>query len=194
MTKIRQYFAFMGLFVMVCLAESRVAAGQMKPAPPNSQVDLSTFGYSGLSPLNRFTERFNLSLKLVDSDHLLFTFNAHSAQGLLERRPDCAPTNSCHQIRAIVIDLRNNEVTAEADWYLYDYRRYLWSFWGMGPFLVRRSNSIFLVDSDLRRSFCIRPRTTCFGAESLWIGSNLFSSHGFRRTQTMNNMNKIQIG
>ena len=85
----------------------------MKPAPPDTQVDLSTFGYSGLSPLNRFTERFNLSLNFVDSDHMLFTFNAHSAQVLLERRPDCAPTNSCHQIRAIVIDLRNNQVTAE---------------------------------------------------------------------------------
>ena len=139
----------MGLFVLVCLAESRVAAGQMKPAPPNAQVDLSTFGYSGLSPLNRFTERFNLSLNFVDPDHLLFTFNAHSAQELLERRPDCAPRNSCHQIRAIVIDLRNNEVTAKADWYLYDYRRYLWPM-GNGRFLVRRSNSLYLVGSDLQ--------------------------------------------
>jgi VWFA-related protein len=149
MAKIRPHFAFLGLLVLVCLAESKVAAGQMKPAPPNSQVNLSTFGYSGLSPINRFTERFNLSLSFVDSDHLLFTFNAHGAKGLLERRPDCAPTNSCHQIRAIVIDLRNNGVTAEADWYLYDYRRYLWSL-GNGRFLLRRSNSIFLVGSDLQ--------------------------------------------
>ncbi len=149
MAKIRPHFAFLGLFVLVCLAESNVAAGQMKPAPPYSQVDLSIFGYSGLSPFNRFTERFNLSLNFVDSDHLLFTFNAHSAQVLLERRPDCAPTNSCHLIRAIVIDLRNNGVTAEADWYLYDFRRYLWPL-GNGRFLLRRSNSIFLVGSDLK--------------------------------------------
>lgn len=121
----------------------------MKPAQPNTQVDLSSFGYSGLSPLNRFRERFNLSLNFVDSDHLLFTFNAHSAQVLLERRPDCAPTNSCHIVRAILIDLRNSGVTAETDWYLYDYRRYLWSL-GNERFLLRRSNSFFLVGADLK--------------------------------------------
>jgi len=106
----------MGLFVLACLADSRVAAGQMKPARPDAQVDLSIIGYSGLSPLNRFTERYNLSLSFVDSDHLLFTFNGHSAQELLERRQDCTSTNSCHQVRAMVIDLRNNLVTAKADW------------------------------------------------------------------------------
>jgi hypothetical protein len=121
----------------------------MKPAQPDAQVDLSIVGYSGLSPLNRFTERYNLSLSFVDSDHLLFTFNAHSAQGLLERRQDCTSANSCHQVRAMVIDLRNNQVTAKADWYLYDYRRYLWPM-GNGRFLVRRSNNIYLVGSDLQ--------------------------------------------
>jgi VWFA-related protein len=149
MARIRPLFAFLGLVVLVCLAESKAAVGQVKPAPPSSQVNLSAFGYLGLSSLNRFTERFNLSLNFIDSDHLLFTFNAHSAQVLLERHPDCGPTNSCHQIRAIVIDLRNNGVTAEADWYLYDYRRYLWSL-GNGRFLLRRSNSFFLVDPDLQ--------------------------------------------
>ena len=149
MVRIRPHFAFLGFLVLVCLAESKLAAGQMKPAPPSSQVDLSTLGYSGLSPLNRFTERFNLSLNFIDSDHLLFTFNAHGVKGLLERREDCALKNSCHQIRAIVIDLRNNAETAEADWYLYDYRRYLWSQ-GNGRFLLRRSNSIFLLGSDLQ--------------------------------------------
>ena len=186
MTKIRPYFALMGLFVLVCLAESKVAAGQMKPAPPDSQVGLSTFGYSGLSPLNRFTERFNLSLNFVDSDHLLFTFNAHSAQGLLERRPDCAPTNSCHQIRAIVIDLRNNEVTAKADWYLYDYRRYLWPL-GNGRFLVRRSNSIFLVGSDLQEKLLYSSPD-----DLLWSGITVDRKQLILESRVQANTNKEQ--
>ena len=164
MSKIRPHVTFLGLLVWVCLAGLEVATGQMKPARPYTQVDLSNFGYSGLSPLNRFRERFNLSLNFVDSDHLLFTFNAHSAQVLLERRPDCAPTNSCHIVRAIVIDLRNSGVTAETDWYLYDYRRYLWSL-GHGRFLLRRSNSFFLVGPDLQEKLLYSSPD-----ELLWSG------------------------
>src|ERR1039457_4290963 len=164
MSKIRPHVTFLVLLVWVCLGGLEVATGQMKPARPYTQVDLSNFGYSGLSPLNRFTERFNLSLNFVDSDHLLFTFNAHSAQVLLERRSDCALKNSCHQIRAIVIDLRNNGVTAEADWYLYDYQRYLWSL-GNGRFLLRRSNSIFLVASHLQEKLLYSPPD-----DLLWCG------------------------
>ena len=164
MPTVRPHVGFLGLLVLVCLAELEVATGQNQPARPYTQVDLSRFGYSGLSPLNRFRERFNLSLNFVDSDHLLFTFNAHSAQVLLERRPDCAPTNSCHIVRALVIDLRNREVTAETDWYVYDYGRYLWSL-GYGRFLLRRSNSIFLVGPDLEEKLLYSSPD-----ELLWSG------------------------
>jgi hypothetical protein len=164
MAKIRPHVAYLGLLVLVFLAELEVVDGQMKPARPNTQVDLSSFGFSGLSPLNRFRERFNLSLNFIGSNHLLFTFNAYSAQVLLERRLDCASTNACHIVRAIVIDLRNSEVTAETDWYLYDYRRYLWSL-GYGRFLLRRSNSIFLVGPDLQEKLLYSSPD-----ELLWSG------------------------
>jgi len=164
MRKIRPHIAFLGFLVLVCLAGSEAAAGQMKPAPPHTQIDLSAFGYSGLSPLNRFTYRFNLSVNFVDSDHLLFTFNAHSAHALLLRSPDCAPTSSCHMVRAVVIDLSNNRVTAVTDWQLYDYRRYLWPL-GNGRFLLRRSNSVFLVGSDLQEKILYTSPD-----ELLWSG------------------------
>ncbi len=186
MTKIRPYSAIICFVVLACLAESRVAAGQMKAAPPSSQVDLSQFGYSGLSPLNRFTERFNLSLNFVDSDHMLFTFNAHSAQGLLERRPDCAAMNACHEIRAIVIDLRTNEVTARADWYLYDYRRYLWAL-GNGRFLLRRSNSIFLVGSDLEEKLLYSSPD-----DLLWSGITVDRKQLILESRFQANANKEQ--
>ena len=186
MTKIRPHLALLGLFVLVCLADSRGAAGQMKPAQPDAQVDLSIVGYSGLSPLNRFTERYNLSLSFVDSDHLLFTFNGHSAQELLERRQDCTSANSCHQVRAMVIDLRNNQVTAKADWYLYDYRRYLWPM-GNGRFLVRRSNNIYLVGSDLQEKLLYSSPD-----DLLWSGITVDRKQLILESRIQANTNKEQ--
>lgn len=164
MPKIRPHVAVLGFLLLVCLAKSKTAAGQTEPTPPHVQVDLSTFGYTGLSPLNRFTYRYNLSLNFVDSDHLLFTFNAHSSKILQVRNPDCTPTNSCHTVHAVVIDLRNNGVTAEANWDLFDYERYLWPL-GNGRFLLRRSNSIYLIGADLKEKLLYSS-----AVKLLWTG------------------------
>ena len=149
MRKIRPHIALVGFVLLVCHASLDVATAQTKPAPPSTQIDLSAFGYSGLSQLNRFTYRFNLSLNFVDSNHLLFTFNAHSSKTLQVRHPDCTPASSCHMVHAVVIDLSNNAATAEADWAIFDYQRYLWPL-GNGRFILRRSNSIFLIGADLK--------------------------------------------
>ena len=148
MRKIRPHIALLGFVLLVCLANLNEATAQPTPALP-TQIDLSAFGYTGLSPLNRFTFRFSLSLDFVDSNHLLFTFNAHSSKTLQVRHPDCTPASSCHMVHAVVIDLSNNAVTATADWALFDYQRYLWPL-GNGRFLLRRSNSIFLIGADLK--------------------------------------------
>ncbi|MGD0910688.1 MAG: VWA domain-containing protein [Terracidiphilus sp.] len=148
MPNTRPRLALLGFLVLVCLARPEAATAQAKPDPPHTQVDLSALGYSGLSPLNRLTDRFNLSLDFIDPDYLLFTFNAHSSRALLVRNPDCTPTTSCHVVHAVVIDLRSNGVTAQTNWELFDYKRYLWPL-GNGRFIVRRSNSIFLVGPDL---------------------------------------------
>jgi VWFA-related protein len=160
----------------------------MNPAPQNIQVDLSTFGYSGLSPLNRFTYRFNLSLNFIDSDHLLFTFNAHSSRTLLVRHPDCTPSSSCHMVHAVVIDLRSNEVTAETDWGLYDYQRYLWPL-GNGRFLVRRSNSIFVIGSDLQEKLLYASPV-----ELLWTGVTADRKQLILETRIHENANADQGG
>jgi VWFA-related protein len=186
MPKIRLHIVFLGFLVLVCLAELEVAAGQMKPAPPHTQIDLSAFGYSGLSPLNRFTYRFNLSVNFVDSDHLLFTFNAHSAHALLARSADCAPTSSCHMVRAVVIDLSNNRVTAETYWQLYDFGRYLWPL-GNGRFLLRRSNSFFLVGPDLKEKLLYSSPD-----ELLWSGITADRKQLILETRARENTNAEQ--
>jgi VWFA-related protein len=92
---------------------------------------------------------------------LLFTFEARK---LLVRHPECPLTHSDHMIHAIVMDLRNNRLTAETDWYAHDYRSYLWPL-GNGRFLVRRLDSIFLVGADLNEKLLFTS-----ASELLWSG------------------------
>ncbi len=135
------------LVCSVCFLALVLAAGQTSPTPPPRRVDLSIFGYAGLLQSQRFTtNRFSISLNFIDSDHLLFTFPGRK---LLVRHPECPSTHSDHMIHAVVIDLRNSRTVAEADWYMHDFRRYLWALGG-GRFLVRRLNSIFEVGPDLK--------------------------------------------
>lgn len=123
---------------------------------------MSVFGYTGASRFGRFaTNKFSLSLNFVDTDHVLFTF---AEPKLLVRLPDCPPTHSDHVIHAVVMDVRDNRVTAAADWYMHDFRSYLWPL-GNGRFLVRRLNSIFLVGPDLREKLLFTS-----ASELLWCG------------------------
>jgi VWFA-related protein len=49
----------------------------------------------------------------------------------------------------VVLSVPDGKVVREADWYLHDHERYLWAL-GSGKFLLRRLNTLYLVDSELR--------------------------------------------
>ena len=117
-----------------------------QPAPqPTSTVNLSDVGYHGLGEMARLASQANVSVDFVDSKHVLFTFNPKK---LFKRLPDCPPTHDDRIIRAVIFEVPSGKVVRQADWYLHDNRRYLWPL-GSGRFLLRRLNTLYIVDSDL---------------------------------------------
>lgn len=120
----------------------------VQPAPkPSSQIDLSAIGYRVPSRMDRLTEgESSVSLDYVDSNHVLLTFNRKQ---LFHRLPDCPPEHQDRLIHAAILELPSGKVVSEADWYLHDRRRYLWPL-GPGKFLLRKWNTLYVVDSSLR--------------------------------------------
>ncbi len=114
---------------------------------PSQQISLTTFGYSGLSPLSRFTTQNDLTINFMDDDHVLLTYNPKK---LVERRPECPPSHKDHLIQAEVLDLSSGKLIREASWYLHDEHRYLWPL-GQGHFLLRILNSLYELDGNLQQ-------------------------------------------
>jgi VWFA-related protein len=93
----------------------------------------------------RLGDDVSLSLDFVDGDHVLLTFNQRK---LLQRHSECPSSHDDRLVRAVVLEVPSGRVVKSADWYLHDHRRYLW-FLGSGKFLLRKLNSLYLVDSAL---------------------------------------------
>ncbi len=126
--------------------------GQSLPRPVSSvgqpavRIDLASLGYSGLARSERLSrEEANVSLDFVDAHHLLLTFDRRK---LFARLPECPRTHSDRLMHAAILELPGGKVVKEADWYLHDRQRYLWPL-GNGRFLLRKLNSLYLVDSSL---------------------------------------------
>jgi VWFA-related protein len=117
-----------------------------QPAPqPTAKIDLSQFGYQGLGEMARLASQANVSVDFVDRNHVLLTFNPKK---LFKRLPDCPPTHDDRIIHAVILEVPSGKVVRQADWYMHDGHRYLWAL-GYGRFLLRRLNSLSIVDSDL---------------------------------------------
>src|SRR5690348_13491456 len=131
------------------------------PAPiPVARINLSVVGYHGLSRMARLTNEVGLSLDFVDRDHVLVTFNPKK---LVTRHPDCPPDHADRLVHAAVLQVSGGKALKEADWYLHDQRRYIWSL-GSGQFLLRKLNSLYLVDADLHEQLLMNsPRNL------LWV-------------------------
>src|SRR5579864_5187954 len=112
------------------------------------EIDLSSIGYQQFSEMARRSGAANLSLDFLDRDHILFTFNSKK---LFTRHPDCPSTHDDRMVHAAVLDASTGKVLGQADWYLHDSRRYIWPL-GSGKILLRRLNSLFVVDGDLRET------------------------------------------
>jgi VWFA-related protein len=135
---------------------SAQSISKTSPVPrPVPRIDLSVVGYRGLSQMERLTDEVSMSLDFVDANHVLITFNPRK---LLSRHPDCPPGHDDRLIHAAVLEVPTGKIVNEADWYLHDHRHYLFSL-GSGQFLLRRLNSLYLVDSALQEKLLMRSPT-----------------------------------
>jgi VWFA-related protein len=94
----------------------------------------------------------SVSLDFVDSNHVLLTFNRKQ---LLKRLPECPPDHQDRLMHAAILEIPSGKVVTEADWYLHDRRRYLWPL-SPGKILLRRWNSLYVVDSSLHETLLLK--------------------------------------
>jgi VWFA-related protein len=90
----------------------------------------------------------SLSLDFVDAEHVLLTFNRKQ---LIKRLPECSPDHEDRLMHAAVVEIPSGKIVVETDWYLHDRRRYLWAV-SPGRFLLRKWNSLYVVDSNLHET------------------------------------------
>jgi VWFA-related protein len=119
---------------------------------PSAVIDIAGVGYPQLSRTDRLGEDANETLDFVDESHVLFTFNPKK---LFQRHPDCPPSHDDRLIRAVILEIPSGKIVQIADWYLHDHRRYLWSM-GPGKFLLRRLNSLYVVDAALHENLLLQ--------------------------------------
>jgi len=114
--------------VVFVLGINMLVVADSQPQPtrvdaPAHELDLSRFGFRGLSTENRFLRASNVSVTFLDNEHVLFTFNPKK---LFQRLPECPPGHKDRIIQAQVIELSSGSVLRETSWYVHDERRYLW--------------------------------------------------------------------
>jgi len=132
--------------LMLCCAarETQVQGGEPIRPLSSAHIDLLPLGYSGLSESVRLSGGSNITLDFIDPSHVLLTFNPKK---LFTRQPGCSANHDDRFIHAAVLEIPSGKIVREADWYLHDSRRYLWSL-GSGQFLLRKLNQLYLVDSQ----------------------------------------------
>ena len=149
---------FRALIVLVAVAilpafGAQETAAVKSDAKPSTRIDLSAVAFREPSRMDRISEyQPSLSLDFVDTDHVLLTFNRKQ---LIKRLPDCTPDHEDRLMHAEVVEIPSGKVVVETDWYLHDRRRYLWAL-SPGRFLLRKWNSLYLVDSNLRETLLLK--------------------------------------
>ena len=131
--------------IALVACSTRLSGQESEPPRTAGQFDLNRIGYVEPSEMARRSDAVNLSLDFLDRDHILFTFNPKK---LFRRLPNCPATHNDRIIHASVIDISSGEIQEQADWYLHDAHRYLFNL-GSGRVLLRKLNSLFVVDKDL---------------------------------------------
>ena len=150
----------LGLASSIC-SFGQVANFDSALAPPTREIDLSAWGFRNLAPIERYRSRANVSVHYLDNSHLLLTFNGQ--RKLMHRPQECPTTDLCRFIHVAVFDLASSKVVAEADWHLLDFRPYLWPL-SAGHLLLRRSNSLYALDSELHETLL-----KDFPSDLLWV-------------------------
>jgi len=120
---------------------------------PSTRIDLSPVGFHEPSRMDRIAEyQPSLSLDFIDANHVLLTFNRKQ---LIKRQPECPADHQDRLMHAAVLEIPSGKVVAETDWYLHDRRRYLWPL-SPGRFLLRKWNSLYVVDSNLQETLLLK--------------------------------------
>jgi VWFA-related protein len=119
---------------------------------PSTWIDLTAIGFHEPSRMERMAEeQRNVSLDFVDRDHVLLTFNRKQ---MFKRLPGCTPDHEDRLMHAVILEIPGGKVVTEADWYLHDRRRYLWPL-APGRFLLRRWNTLYIVDASLHEALLL---------------------------------------
>lgn len=122
-------------------------------AQPSFRIDLSAIGFHEPSRMDRVAEyQPSVSLDFLDADHVLLTFNRKQ---LITRLPECTPDHQDRLMHAAILEIPSGKVVTETDWYLHDRRRYLWPL-SAGKILLRKWNSLYLVDSNLHETLLLK--------------------------------------
>ena len=148
------------LTVLLCIATAvlpdaaQEAHSAVAPGPePATRIDLSSIGFHEPSRMDRTAEyQPSLSLDFVDAQHILLTFNRKQ---LIKRQPECTPDHEDRLMHAAILEIPTGRLLTETDWYLHDRRRYLWRL-STGKFLLRKWNSLYIVDSDLHETLLLK--------------------------------------
>jgi hypothetical protein len=117
-----------------------------KPSlPPVFSIPLVPLGF--VAPSNNYlgTRNSFVSLDFLDEDRLLFTFRVPM---LIHRDREGGDASDARRIRAMVLELPEGTIEAEALWTVHDRARYLWPLKD-GRFFLRDRNSLFVGDSAL---------------------------------------------
>ncbi|HYK37896.1 hypothetical protein [Alloacidobacterium sp.] len=136
------------VFLAALLCVSQFARGEKNNdsgPKPDFRIPIAPLGYIAPSSFYLTARLSSISLDFIDKDHLLFTFRM---PGLMKRLPNDPPDDEDQMIHAIVLELPDGKVMAEADWRMHDRSRYMWRL-ADGHFLVRERSSLYLTDSSL---------------------------------------------
>jgi hypothetical protein len=139
--------------VLPVFAAQETPAAVKSDAVPFTRIDLSAVGFHEPSRMDRIAEyQPSLSLDFVDTNHVLLTFNRKQ---LIQRLPECPPDHEDRLMHAAVLEIPSGKVVVETDWYLHDRRRYLWPL-SPGKFLLRKWNSLYIVDANLHETLLLK--------------------------------------
>ena len=144
-------FAFAKIAPPVAAQEISPVVGSDPKA--STRIDLTAVGFHEPSRMDRVAEyQPSLSLDFVDASHVLLTFNRKQ---LITRLPECPADHQDRLMHAALLEIPSGRVVVETDWYLHDRRRYVWPL-SPGKFLLRKWNSLYVVDSNLQETLLLK--------------------------------------
>ena len=115
------------------------------PQVPVRLIDLRPLDYRRPSPLRSRDGGWHLTIHFLDENRLLATFEG---TGVVRRLRSCPKSHDDRIVHVAMIDPKSGEVIRRADWYLHDFKRYLWPL-ASGKMLLRRGTDLFELDGDL---------------------------------------------